>query len=57
MIEVNGLVKLYGERKVLHELDFTVKKGQVCGFLGPNGSGKSQLWISLPDSWDQVMVL
>lgn len=41
MIEVNGLVKLYGERKVLHELDFTVKKGQVCGFLGPNGSGKS----------------
>jgi len=41
VIEVNGLVKMYGERKVLHELDFTVGKSQVCGFLGPNGSGKS----------------
>lgn len=41
MIEVKGLVKLYGERKVLHGLDFTVGVGRVCGFLGPNGSGKS----------------
>ncbi|MBX9704296.1 MAG: ABC transporter ATP-binding protein [Silvanigrellaceae bacterium] len=41
MIEVKGLVKLYGERKVLHGLNFTVGKGRVCGLLGPNGSGKS----------------
>jgi ABC-2 type transport system ATP-binding protein len=41
MIEVKGLVKLYGERKVLHGLDFSVGPGRVCGFLGPNGSGKS----------------
>lgn len=41
MIEVKGLVKLYGERKVLHGLDFSVGVGRVCGFLGPNGSGKS----------------
>ena len=41
MIEVRGLVKLYGERKVLHGLDFSVGVGRVCGFLGPNGSGKS----------------
>jgi ABC-2 type transport system ATP-binding protein len=41
MIEVTGLVKLYGDRKVLHNLNFTVGSGRVCGFLGPNGSGKS----------------
>jgi ABC-2 type transport system ATP-binding protein len=41
VIEVSGLTKLYGERKVLHSLDFTVNTGRICGFLGPNGSGKS----------------
>ncbi len=41
MIEVRGLVKYYGERKVLRSLDFTVPVGRICGFLGPNGSGKS----------------
>ncbi len=41
MIEVKGLVKCYGDRKVLHGLDFSVGGGRVCGFLGPNGSGKS----------------
>lgn len=41
MIEVSGLVKYYGDRKVLHGLDFSVGVGRVCGFLGPNGSGKS----------------
>ncbi|WGL60926.1 ABC transporter ATP-binding protein [Pigmentibacter sp. JX0631] len=41
MIEVNNLVKLFGERKVLHNLNFSVGTGRICGFLGPNGSGKS----------------
>jgi ABC-2 type transport system ATP-binding protein len=41
MIEVSGLVKLFGDRKVLHNLTFSVGSGSVCGFLGPNGSGKS----------------
>jgi ABC-2 type transport system ATP-binding protein len=41
MIEVKDLVKLYGDRKVLHKLNFSVGVGRVCGFLGPNGAGKS----------------
>ena len=41
MIEVKGLTKRYGDREVLHGLDFSVPVGRVCGFLGPNGSGKS----------------
>jgi ABC-2 type transport system ATP-binding protein len=41
VIEVKELTKFYGDRKVLHEINFKVEKGSVCGFLGPNGSGKS----------------
>jgi ABC-2 type transport system ATP-binding protein len=41
VIEVENLVKFYGDNKVLHGLSFQVAVGRVCGFLGPNGSGKS----------------
>lgn len=41
MIEVTGLTKTYGDRPAIHDLNFTVKKGEVVGFLGPNGAGKS----------------
>ena len=41
MIEVHNLSKNYGERQAVHDLTFTVKKGEVVGFLGPNGAGKS----------------
>ncbi|MES2615845.1 MAG: ATP-binding cassette domain-containing protein [Bdellovibrionota bacterium] len=41
MIEVAELTKFYGERKILHALNFSVGSKRVCGFLGPNGSGKS----------------
>lgn len=41
MIEVRNLVKQYGDHVAVDHLNFTVEKGQVCGFLGPNGAGKS----------------
>ncbi len=40
-IEVRGLVKRYGRRVVVDNVDLTVMPGRVCGFLGPNGSGKT----------------
>lgn len=41
MIEVNNLVKKYGDHLAVDHLSFHVEKGQIYGFLGPNGAGKS----------------
>ncbi len=41
MLEVKDLLKRYGDRTVLHHLNFSVEKGEVVGFLGPNGAGKT----------------
>jgi ABC-2 type transport system ATP-binding protein len=40
-IEVEDLVKTYGEVEAVRGVSFTVPSGQVFGFLGPNGAGKS----------------
>ena len=41
IIEVNNLVKHYGNIKALDGASFNVFRGDVYGFLGPNGAGKS----------------
>ncbi len=41
VIEVNKLVKKFGQFKALDGLNLEVTQGEVHGFLGPNGSGKS----------------
>ena len=41
MIEVKKLVKNYNEVKAVQCIDFTIKHGEVVGFLGSNGAGKS----------------
>jgi len=40
-IEVAGLHKRFGQIVALDGLTFTVRPGQVTGFVGPNGAGKS----------------
>ena len=40
-IDVRGLTKTFGARKVVDDLSIQVKRGEICGFLGPNGSGKT----------------
>ncbi|WP_431909763.1 hypothetical protein [Nonomuraea jabiensis] len=37
MIEVRELTKRYGGVTAVRDLSFTVRPGQVTGFLGPNG--------------------
>jgi ABC-2 type transport system ATP-binding protein len=40
-IEVAGLRKRFGSTMALDGMSFTVRPGQVTGFVGPNGAGKS----------------
>ncbi|GAA3481335.1 ATP-binding cassette domain-containing protein [Streptomyces yanii] len=40
-MEVTGLRKRYGPTTALDGMTFTVRPGQVTGFVGPNGAGKS----------------
>ena len=41
MLEVKGLVKIYGRRRVVDGVDFEVGNGEIVGLLGPNGAGKT----------------
>lgn len=41
IIEISGLRKRFGRVTALDGMSFTVKPGQVTGFVGPNGAGKS----------------
>ena len=43
MIDVRGLNKFFGERHVLTDIDFPVKRGECVAVIGPSGSGKSTL--------------
>ena len=41
LLEVRGLEKWYGSRKVVNGVDYEVDQGEVVGLLGPNGAGKT----------------
>ena len=41
LLKVEGLVKIYGRRRVVDGVDFEVGNGEVVGLLGPNGAGKT----------------
>ena len=42
-IEVNHIVKKYGDFTAVDDISFSVAEGEIFGLLGPNGAGKSTL--------------
>jgi ABC-2 type transport system ATP-binding protein len=40
-VEVNHVVKSYGDRVVVSDISFTVNQSEVFGLIGPNGAGKT----------------
>jgi len=60
ILEVNNVVKQYGDYTALNEVSLTVPKGSIYGLLGPNGAGKTSLiriinQITLPDSGEVIL--
>lgn len=43
MIKITNLCKSYGDKKVLENLNCTIKTGSIYGLIGANGAGKSTL--------------
>src|SRR5262245_36273384 len=41
IVDVSKLIFRYGATEVLHEISFSLNKGEIIGLLGPNGAGKS----------------
>ena len=41
MIKVENLTKIFGTKRAVDGISFSVERGEVLGFLGPNGAGKS----------------
>jgi ABC-2 type transport system ATP-binding protein len=60
MIKVENLTKIFGAKRAVDGVSFTVERGEVLGFLGPNGAGKSttmrMLTGFLPPSGGKVTV-
>ena len=55
LLEVNNVVKKYGDFTALNNVSLHIPKGSVFGLLGPNGAGKTSLiriinQITMPDS-------
>ncbi len=41
VLAAEGLAKRYGDREVVSDATFSLRRGEVFGFLGPNGAGKT----------------
>ena len=47
LIRIEHLKKSFGDHEVLHDIDLTIRKGEVIAIIGPSGCGKSTFLRSL----------
>lgn len=60
ILEVNKVVKRYGDYIALNSVSLSVPQGSIYGLLGPNGAGKTSLiriinQITMPDSGEIIL--
>jgi len=60
LLEVNNVIKNYGDFRALNDVSLHIPKGCVFGLLGPNGAGKTSLiriinQITMPDSGSIIL--
>lgn len=60
VLEVKGLNKTYGKKRVLNNVFLNVKHNEIVGFIGPNGAGKSTTMkcicnLVYPDSGEVII--
>lgn len=41
MLQAEGLVKIYGGKKVVDRVSIVIEREDIVGLLGPNGAGKT----------------
>ena len=41
MLKIEGLTKIYGDKKAVDDVSLHIQKGEIFGFIGHNGAGKS----------------
>ena len=41
MLEAENISVFYGKAQILHDVNLTVKKGEIVAIMGPNGTGKT----------------
>ena len=52
-LEVERLTKRFGDFTAVDHISFTVREGEIFGFLGANGAGKTCLLYTSPSPRDR----
>ena len=46
-LSVRGLVRRFGKKLAVNDVNFSMKMGEVVGLLGPNGAGKTTIFYMI----------